>query len=130
MVKVACGIMYNSEGKFLLGLRKKNLVWEFPGGKLEEGETLEECLKREWVEELNLEIDVGNLVHTSTLNNYECYFYVGKIVDYDKLEINVHEEVAFHEPGTLSKLKMFPGDKDIIYNLYKFHRSAEEVLSI
>lgn len=39
-------------------------LWEFPGGVLEEGETLEECLAREIREELNLSVRVGRKVHS------------------------------------------------------------------
>ena len=63
-MEVACGIMYNKAGKILLGLRSEDGpnpgYWEFPGGQLEEGETIEECLKREWIEELDLNIEILN----------------------------------------------------------------------
>ena len=56
-------------------------LWEFPGGKKERGESLEECLQREIREELGIEIKVGPLVtqvnHTYThlritLHAFEC----------------------------------------------------------
>ncbi len=49
-------------GKVLVAKRKKaymGYLWEFPGGKQEDGETLEECLKREIKEELGIDIEVG-----------------------------------------------------------------------
>ena len=68
MKHVACGIMYNELNQVLLGKRHPKgpypNIWEFPGGKLEEGETLEECLQREWLEELNLSIAIDNKLVT------------------------------------------------------------------
>lgn len=49
--------------KILIAQRKKGkrqeFLWEFPGGKLEAGETWEECLKREFMEEFEKPIEVG-----------------------------------------------------------------------
>jgi mutator protein MutT len=50
------------DGKVLIARRKRvfyGYPWEFPGGKLEDHETLQECLKREIMEELGIEIEVG-----------------------------------------------------------------------
>ena len=60
------------EGKtFLIARRgpyeKSPGMWEFPGGKLEEGESLQECIKRELKEELSIDAVVGDL--------YCCYTY-------------------------------------------------------
>ena len=70
-MNVACGVMYDKAGNILMGLRKENgpnpNYWEFPGGKQEEGESLEECLHREWKEELNLQIDIQKKIKVVNL---------------------------------------------------------------
>ena len=62
MIQVSCAIIVNSIGKVLVTQRSINmplpLKWEFPGGKIEAGETAEECLIREIKEELNIEIQI------------------------------------------------------------------------
>ncbi len=61
------------EGRVLIAQRppegRLGGLWEFPGGKQEPGETLEECLRREIQEELGLEIEVGRLI-TSVKHSY------------------------------------------------------------
>jgi mutator protein MutT len=58
-VQVAAGII-SHEGKYLIAKRKAGThlagLWEFPGGKRESGESLEECLRRELKEELGIQI--------------------------------------------------------------------------
>jgi 8-oxo-dGTP diphosphatase len=57
------------DGRFLVAQRKEGggepLKWEFPGGKVERGESPEECLRREIGEELGLDIAVGGQICTS-----------------------------------------------------------------
>ena len=59
VIEVAAGIIAH-EGRYLIARRKAGVhlggFWEFPGGKREAGETLEECLHRELWEELNIRI--------------------------------------------------------------------------
>ena len=66
-VDVAAGVI-SQDGLFLITRRldesHQGGLWEFPGGKKEEGESLEECLKREIKEELDLEIAVGKRLKT------------------------------------------------------------------
>jgi 8-oxo-dGTP diphosphatase len=60
-VEVAAAVIYNSAGEFLLAQRPAGKVyagyWEFPGGKVEPGESAADALKRELHEELGLEVD-------------------------------------------------------------------------
>jgi 8-oxo-dGTP diphosphatase len=73
---VACAIIERDD-KILIARRnagmKLGLKWEFPGGKLEEGESVEECIVREIKEELNLDITVLYRMK----ENYHSYEYAG-----------------------------------------------------
>ena len=59
-VDVAVGVLVDAEGRFLLTSRPEGKVysgyWEFPGGKLESGETVEQALRRELIEEIGVTI--------------------------------------------------------------------------
>ncbi len=60
IVHVAVAVIVNDSGEVCISLRHKDVhqggLWEFPGGKIEQGETVEKALKREIKEELNLSI--------------------------------------------------------------------------
>ena len=64
MADVVAALIWR-EGKFLIAKRpkgkKRGLLWEFVGGKVEEGEDHRCALKRECLEELDIEVEVGDL---------------------------------------------------------------------
>lgn len=61
MIDVTCAIIIH-ESRVLVTRRSEHmsmpLKWEFPGGKVEPGESAEQCLKRELMEELNIQVDL------------------------------------------------------------------------
>ncbi len=87
---VAAGIIRDDAGRLLIAQRPLDGLlgglWEFPGGKQEDGETLQECLRRELREELAIEVEVGELftvvrhgfTHFKiTLHAFECRYVSG-----------------------------------------------------
>jgi 8-oxo-dGTP diphosphatase len=74
MIDVVCGVIEDGSGRYLACLRPegKHLegLWEFPGGKVEEGESPESALARELLEELAVEVEVGAALE-SVIWNYE-----------------------------------------------------------
>ena len=118
ITNVACGIMFDPEGNILMGLRDARgpnpNYWEFPGGQLESNETLEECLIREWIEELNLHISIDRFLCTTTYNNISCHFFVGKIEDIENLRIQVHQYIGFYDINDILQLRLFDGDDKVI----------------
>ncbi len=73
VVQVVAGVICR-DGRYLVTKRKHDVhlggFWEFPGGKLEAGESLEACLRRELWEELGIEIAAPELLHV-TRHHYE-----------------------------------------------------------
>ncbi|WP_088161313.1 (deoxy)nucleoside triphosphate pyrophosphohydrolase [Sphingobacterium sp. G1-14] len=67
MLQVTCAIIEHAD-KILICQRSNSmklpLKWEFPGGKIEQGESKEDCLRREIKEELDIEIEINNTLST------------------------------------------------------------------
>lgn len=91
--------------------------WEFPGGKIEIGETPEEALKREIAEELNMKIKVGELFYIvefdySTFHlSMDCFMC--EMID-DEYELLEHEACRWVKKEELDKLDWLPADRKII----------------
>jgi mutator protein MutT len=69
IIEVAAGLVFR-DGKLLITQRPAGGhlagLWEFPGGKRESDESFEDCLRRELMEELGIEVEVGELVESIT----------------------------------------------------------------
>lgn len=80
--QIGVAVIYDTAGKILIDRRKPEGemggLWEFPGGKIEPGETIEECIKREVKEELEIKISVGDRLTTIThdYQNFTVTLYV------------------------------------------------------
>ncbi len=91
--------------------------WEFPGGKVEEGETPQDALKREIEEELETEIEVGDYLTTIEYDypkfhlSMKCYW--AKIVE-GKPVLLEHEAAKWLTKETLDSVEWLPADITII----------------
>ena len=94
--------------------------WEFPGGKIKTGETPQEALTREIMEELDTEITVGNLIDTIEYDyptfhlSMDCFWC--EIVKGD-LVLKEHEAARWLDKEALNSVEWLPADITLIENI-------------
>jgi len=119
---VGTAIIVDKNKKILIGQRPEGKalpgLWEFPGGKLEEGETIEQCIIREIKEELNVCVDVGRFL-LSVSKEYEhgdfkLMVYEASIKDIEHLKANVHQDLRWVKPNEMKNYEFPPADVEII----------------
>ena len=119
---VVCGIVWKNPG-IIICQRKKTpyeSYWEFPGGKLEKGETKRQCLNRELVEELDIRVSIDRFF-TVVSHNYDginihlfCYFcrYLRGTI-----RLTEHQSFAVIRYSELLRFKLLAGNVKIAKKL-------------
>jgi len=94
--------------------------WEFPGGKMEAGETPEEALVREIREELSTEISVDEFLCTVEYDypqfHLSMHCYICSLLT-ESLHLNEHEAARWLKNNELDSVKWLPADKIIVEQL-------------
>lgn len=123
-IEVVAAIIFDEAGRIFAtqrGYGEWKDWWEFPGGKMEVGETPEQALRREIREELAAEIEVGELLHTI---NYDYpAFHLTMHCFMCRLQGRVtlleHEAAKWLAPSELNTVRWLPADMEIIEILSK-----------
>jgi len=120
------GAVIQKDGKILCAQRNEHtslpLLWEFPGGKIEENELPEDALERELIEEMQCEINVGEKVVT-TVHEYDfatielTIFYAEMVNDHIILE--EHADMKWLLPTELNKIEWAPADIEAVQKIMK-----------
>jgi mutator protein MutT len=124
MTEVAVGVL-RKNNQILICQRKRGgryeLKWEFPGGKLEPGESVEQCLRRELQEELSIEIHAIEHVQTEA-----AYYEDGGIFNVTYCFVlgfdcephnNVFEQIRWVTIDELKKMDLLEGNKPFVEKL-------------
>jgi 8-oxo-dGTP diphosphatase len=95
--------------------------WEFPGGKVEPGETPERALARELAEELGIEVEVGALAATAVYDGREpglelLAYRVRRTAG--TIELREHVEARWVAPGELAGLDLADSDRAVVERVF------------
>jgi len=137
MRTVVAAVIERNDRRLLIGQRRRKdtspLKWEFPGGKVEEGETPEAALGRELREELGVTlrkcVPIGRVVHkyAETAEELEILFFAAGISD-GALIPRTFERIAWVQPKELGDYDFLAANAGLVANLATGRIKPGEIL--
>ena len=134
MIDVAAAVIENREGRILIARRKPEITlggfWEFPGGKIESGETPAICAARELREEMDIHIEAGEIL-TETTHDYGN----GKVVHLiavraillgGHMRLHDHDDIRWATVSEMGDYLFAPADEAIVERLELEHAFAKQ----
>jgi 8-oxo-dGTP diphosphatase len=125
VIEAAIGIVVDQQSRVLIAQRPSSTTyqdyWEFPGGKLEQGETAEQALIREFQEEVGLQLLNPEMLFKTcheyperrvNLTIFSCNQYEGNATGLEQ------QQVKWVPPSRLHEFEFLPANKDIIARLH------------
>ena len=120
---VVSAAIVERDGRFLITRRQKGVhlegYWEFPGGKCDPGETIARCLARELREELDVDVQVGEEMFTTShaypTQTVELHFVVCRLLGEPRPQVGQEMQWAARED--LGRLPFPPADIELIRRL-------------
>jgi 8-oxo-dGTP diphosphatase len=135
---VVAGVIERGDRRILIGQRRREdsspLKWEFPGGKVEEGETAEAALERELREELGVTLrkcaEIGRVRHkyAETVEALEIRFFAAEIGE-EVLMPLAFEEVRWVLPKELADYEFLAANAELVANLATGRIKPAEILT-
>jgi 8-oxo-dGTP diphosphatase len=123
---VVAGVIERGDRRILIGQRRREdsspLKWEFPGGKVEEGETAEVALERELREELGVTLrksaEIARVTHkyAESLEALEIRFFAAEIAE-EELAPRAFEQVQWVLPKELAAYEFLAANAELVANL-------------
>lgn len=127
MLQVAAAVIIE-DGRLLLARRapgeKLAGMWELPGGKVEPGETPNDCLRRELLEELSMTAEIGEVV-ASTVYHYDHGSFEMLAIEARRtsdIALSVHDEARLVSRAELGGLVLAPADVELVAQLARLQR--------